>query len=124
MQPPAHRFRAVGCQRRARPPPADQLALPPPPARYTFTLTISKGSGSSLRSASASVNVRRRSGASPTGRIVRWCGVSLLDGQPVVCPARHNPTQPLSLLLFPDTGFERARVTCECPQQLLGRPSA
>jgi hypothetical protein len=91
--------------------------LLPPAARYTFSLAISKGSGSSLRSASASVNVRRRSGASPTGRIVRWCGVSLLDGQPVVCPARHNPTQPLSLLLFPDTGFERARVTCGCLQQ-------
>lgn len=80
---------------------------------YTFSVTIAKGSGDSLRTATASINVRRRAGTPPTGTIVRWCGISLLDGQPIVCPPKHNPTQALSLLLFPDPGFERAKVISE-----------
>ncbi len=80
---------------------------------YTFSVTVAKGTINTptYRSATSSILVRRRSGATPTGRIVRWCGVSLLDGQPVSCPAKHNPSSALSLLLYPDAGFETARVS-------------
>lgn len=73
-----------------------------PDLLYTLTLTVAKGSGTYARSAAATTLLRPRSVPVPSGSIARYCGVDMQTRQLKPCPARHNPSDPLTVSLTLD----------------------
>lgn len=67
------------------------------------------------RSASASLSITPRAGNPPSGKVSRFCGFDVSDYSALPCPAKHNPTQDLVVLLEPDAGFEEAGVVWSLP---------
>jgi len=74
---------------------------------YGITVMVGKGTG---RNATASTTIRPRTDALPTGQVVRFCGFDPAKGAMKKCPARHNPAQPLSVMLVPDAGAAGAAL--------------
>lgn len=82
-----------------------------PDKQYTVTVTVIKGQGAYGRTASASQFITPRSVPVPTAEIERWCGADPITDTPRPCPAKHNPTDPLTLIATPDDNSIDAVLT-------------
>jgi hypothetical protein len=76
--------------------------------RHVVTLTIAKGPN---RNATASTAFTPMLKPTPSGQIQRSCGIDLSSGQSMTCPARHNPSDPMTLLALPDAAYAGAKLT-------------
>lgn len=69
---------------------------------YDITVTVGKGSGAFARTASATTSIRPRTEPVPTGQVSRFCGIDTRSQKPKPCPLRHNPSEPLTVILTPE----------------------
>ena len=71
-----------------------------------MAVTAAKG----RRNASSVLSITPMAKPLPSGIIVRSCGIDVATGEPVSCPALHNPSDALSLVLMPDAAYASADV--------------
>jgi hypothetical protein len=72
------------------------------------TVTVAKGQ---TRNATTSTTFTPMLKPIPSGQIQRSCGFDVSSGQLMTCPARHNPSDAMTLVAVPDAAYAGAKLT-------------